>query len=573
MNLRPRFLLITALFFLVVAVPSWFAVRSMAEGIVEKWALRYAEKQVLYDKSRTLQPILREVALARQLANATIVRQWAQDPQNPDLTRRAIAEMDSYRLNFHDKSYFVALQKDGRYFHNNAGNEFAGREFRYVLDPKAAKDAWFFDVVRQKRELHINVSPDLDLGITKLWIDVLIRDGNEILGMAGTGLDLTSFINNVVEENVPGVTSLFVDHRGAIQIHRNQQLIDFGTVSKARAEQNTIKLLLDKTADQTAVLAAMKSLESQQKTVATLFVTMQGKRTLAGLSYLPEIDWYEITLLDLDVLLPVSEFTGLMLLYSLALIGLLALFNLALSRDVVKPLAQLNLAMSLVEAGASAPPALAQHGSGEINELMRRFARMANAVLEARRDLEAKVQDRTAALENLTKIDPLTELLNRRGMMERLALELQRAQREATQVGILWLDIDKFKDINDQFGHALGDQALKTVASLIVKLLRPYDAVSRWGGDEFLVLLPNVNQAYLDNLGERLRAEIAECQTLISDSGTAVSLSVSIGGHLHQAADSLDVMLDRGDKALLSAKGERRNLYRSSQFDLPVDLR
>ena len=99
MNLKPRFLLLTVLLFVVTAIPLWFAVRTLAESIVEQWAVRYAEKQVLYDKSRTLQPILREVALARQLANSQYIRAWARQPEDAELTRNAIGDMESYRKN------------------------------------------------------------------------------------------------------------------------------------------------------------------------------------------------------------------------------------------------------------------------------------------------------------------------------------------------------------------------------------------------------------------------------------------------------------------------------------------
>lgn len=564
MNLRPRFLLLTAVFFLVVAVPSWFAVRAIAESIVAQWAMRYAEKQVLYDKSRTLQPILREVALAKQLASADVMRRWARTPDDATAGKLAFAELESYRQNFQDKSYFAALLKNGHYFHNNASNEFAGKEFRYVLDSKAAKDAWFFDLIGQRRDLHINVNPDLNLGITKLWIDVLIRDGDEILGMVGTGLDLTTFINTVVEEHLPGVTSLFVDHAGAIQIHRNQQLIDFGSVSKNPSQQNTIQLLFDRQPDQAAVMAAMRSLEARDKSVATVLVTMNGKRHLTGVTYLPEIDWFEITLFDLDVLLPFSEFAGLLVIYGLTLVGLLILFNLAIRHYVLTPLKQLDKAMSLVEGGQDTGQALDQLGTGEIKHLMHRFVDMAQAVAQARRELESKVQERTATLEKLTRIDPMTELLNRRGMLMRLETELQRAQREGGQLGILWLDVDRFKEINDRFGHAAGDRAIKAIGQLIEQTVRAYDAVSRWGGDEFLVLLPRVGQAALDMLGERLRSEIETCNTVTSDSGEVIHLSVSVGGHLKQANDTLDTLLQRGDQALLAAKSQQRNCYRSS---------
>ena len=564
MNLRPRFLLLTALFFIVIAAPSWMVVRAMAESIVEQWAVRFAEKQVLYDKSRTLQPLLRELALSRQLATSPVIRRWAKDVDNPLLYQQALAELESYRLSFQDQNYFVALLKSGRYYHNNAHNDYLGKELRYVLNPRAAKDAWFYDLIRHNRDVNIHVNPDLDLGITKLWIDILIRDGNEILGIIGTGLDVSKFIDTVVEEHIPGATSLFVDHEGAIQIHRNQQLIDMGTISKTAAQKNTIRLLFDRDEDLLAVQKAMMSLVDQKSAVSTLFATLKGKRHLVGVAYLPEIDWYEITLLDLDVLLPVSQFSGLLVVYGLTLGGLLLLFNLALRRHVILPLERLNQAMSQIEAGENPEPTLKNLGSGEIRQLMQRFVQMANTVTESRHDLETKVQERTAALDRLTKTDPLTELLNRRGMQERLEEELARASRESWQLGILWLDVDKFKEINDQYGHAVGDEAIRTIARLIEKPLRPYDAVARWGGDEFLVVLANMTQDSLDRLGERLRAEIASCDTVRTPNGEIVPLTVSIGGHLQVAEDTIDSLLHRGDLALFAAKGQQRNAYQSS---------
>jgi diguanylate cyclase (GGDEF)-like protein len=158
----------------------------------------------------------------------------------------------------------------------------------------------------------------------------------------------------------------------------------------------------------------------------------------------------------------------------------------------------------------------------------------------------------------------MTELLNRRGMLTRLEVELQRSHREGVQIGILWLDLDKLKDINDQFGHAAGDQAINTIARLIEQTVRPYDAVARWGGDEFLVLLPRASQSSLDMLGERLRSEVEKCTSVTSASGDVIHMSVSVGGHLQETDDTLDSMLHRGDQALFSAKSLQRNCYRSS---------
>lgn len=149
MNLKPRIFWLTSVLVVVSAVAAWWMARQQAIGIVEQWAVRYAENQVLYDKSRMLQPILREIALARQLASSHQVRAWAREPENAALAKSALTELENFRLNFSDQSYFLALRQSGRYYHNNASNEFSGREYRYTLDAKKPADQWFYDIIRQ----------------------------------------------------------------------------------------------------------------------------------------------------------------------------------------------------------------------------------------------------------------------------------------------------------------------------------------------------------------------------------------------------------------------------------------
>jgi diguanylate cyclase (GGDEF)-like protein len=291
-------------------------------------------------------------------------------------------------------------------------------------------------------------------------------------------------------------------------------------------------------------------------------VVVEGARKLAGIAHLPEIGWYEITLLDLGVLLPASQFSGLMLIYVLGMAILLLAFNVALNRLVVRPLGSLSAAVDYLRDGkAHAPGAIGEEGSGEFRRLMRQFQEMAAAVLEARRDLEAKVQERTVALDRLTKIDALTELLNRRGISERLEAELDRAAREGSTLGVLWIDIDRFKDINDRHGHAVGDQALKAVAAAIQQAIRKYDVASRWGGDEFLVLTFANDQENLDRVGERVRAAIAACRLISGEGDEAVSITASVGGQLAAPTMSLEALLRAGDDSLYAAKAAGRNRY------------
>jgi len=563
MKLKPRIYLLTGLLVVSSALAAWWVTRQQAVGIVEQWAVRYAEKQVLYDKSRMLQPILREMALARQLAGSSQLHEWAHQLDDPALSQRAMAEMESFRLNFADKSFFFALKDSGRYYHNNAQNEFASQPMRYILDPKKPADRWFYDVMAQQRDVQLNVNLDNILGVTKLWINVLIRDGNDILGVAGTGLDLSSFINDIVDNAQPGITSLFADHDGAIQVYRDKTMIDFASITKSAGEHKKIDLLFDRDSDKTAILSAMKELEQLKTTVVTRFVEMNGKSFLAGLAYLPEVGWYEITLLDLDVVLPLASFRGILMVYGLTLLVSLFLFNLVLSRIILRPMGQLESAIQKVQDGRFTPDSLPHGGDDEIGRLMNHFKHMAQTVWQTRSELEGKVKERTEALERLTHTDPLTELLNRRGMADRLEAAHSHNQRTDSRFGLLLIDVDAFKQLNDQHGHGTGDQALVLIAELIRAMIRPYDSAARWGGDEFLVLIPNCDEVTLRQLGERICTTVAQTRRLTAADDNPVHITLSIGGALIGLED-LESAISKADQALYVAKNAGRNCLRLS---------
>lgn len=558
MNLKPRFLLFSASLIIISCVAIWYSARQQAEEIIDQWAVRYAEKQVLYDKARALQPILREMALSRQFASSPHIIDWAQNPDDPQLRSRAIEEMESYRLNFTDNSYFVALQQSGHYFHNNATNDYAGRQLRYTLNPDKPQDRWFYDVIAQQRAVHLNVNPDVQLGVTKLWIDVLLRDGDQTLGVIGTGMALDGFIDQVLQDSGDDVSSLFVDHRGAIQLYSDPSLIDYASISNPGSPSNTLERLLDDPADVLSIKDAMAALVESGEAVTTRFVHLNGKRYLAGVAYIAEIDWYEITLLDFESLLPLSSFSGILLICGITLLLAVLSLNLILSHLVLRPLRQLEQAMHGIQQGDFNVQSLPKAQRNEIGRLVTHFQHMAESVLESRQSLEHKVQLRTEALETLTRTDPLTELLNRRGMTERLGAELQRCQCGNQGLGIIWLDLDHFKAINDQHGHTLGDAALKHIAQLIRAQIRSQDGAARWGGDEFLILLQDCNVQHLQALGQRLCNSVAQ-NPLPTAGAEAIRLGISAGACLCQPEDTLESLLRRADTALYDAKKAGRN--------------
>ena len=557
MSLRTRILALLALLIIIAASASLLAYRELSTTIIERWGKQVAEIQVRYDSARLLQSLEREIGLARQMAQSSTLLTWAQNPDDAELEAAAVQQMESYRRNFRDNSYFVALRDSGRYYYNNADNDYAGNQLRYVLDPENPDDAWFFQLIDEGRDFHLNVNPDTELGVTKLWIDVLMRDAdNEIVGMVGTGLELDSFLADIVDIDQEGITTLFVDYNGAIQLYRDRNYIDFASLVKPEGQKNTVDLLFDSTQDKQQILGMLQMLKQrngEQGAVESGFVTVDGRRHLVGVSHLPAIGWFEITLLDLQTLLPVRYLWPLAAVFLVSLLVTLLLFHLVIQSRILKPIISLEQAIKRVREGRFDLPYLPKPDN-EIGRLVDHFEKMTHTVQDTTRELEQKVASRTEELHRLARVDALTGLKNRRGLDEVVEEQIERAARENTGFGLVWLDIDHFKDINDTLGHQAGDDILCRVALWLKASVRPYDHPGRWGGDEFVVLLSPCDEATLKQIACRIRTEVEK-----ESRRTGSPVTTSVGGYYCQPGEDLDTILHNADKALYEAKRVGRN--------------
>jgi diguanylate cyclase (GGDEF)-like protein len=153
--------------------------------------------------------------------------------------------------------------------------------------------------------------------------------------------------------------------------------------------------------------------------------------------------------------------------------------------------------------------------------------------------------------------DPLTGLFNRRQMGQRLQEEAGRFRRLGKNFSVILADIDRFKDINDRHGHATGDRVLARVALLFTEGLRGGDAVARWGGEEFLLLLPGTHLTDAEEVAQRLRAAV---ESRLGDvEGLTVPLTVTFGVAAYAPFASLDACLKAADEALYRGKESGRN--------------
>lgn len=168
-----------------------------------------------------------------------------------------------------------------------------------------------------------------------------------------------------------------------------------------------------------------------------------------------------------------------------------------------------------------------------------------------------ELEQKNRKLDIMSKTDYLTELANRRFMIERLNEEVARTEKTGEKFSMLMCDIDHFKRINDTHGHEIGDLVLKEVTKSIKSMVREYDVVSRWGGEEFLVLLIDTNITLAAEVAEKIRAEIEK--SIITINNSIIKVTISIGVTEYSNEISISQNINNGDEAMYQSKANGRN--------------
>lgn len=177
--------------------------------------------------------------------------------------------------------------------------------------------------------------------------------------------------------------------------------------------------------------------------------------------------------------------------------------------------------------------------------------------------LQAELQRKKLEADVLARTDGLTHLMNRRAMLDTMRKDEDRMRREQRPLGIVMIDLDHFKAVNDNYGHALGDEVLRGASECFASTIRGGDYVGRWGGEEFLITLPGADIIQCAEVAERCRAQLAAMR-FSTPGGAPLQVTASFGTASAEGVDRVELLdlVEQADRALYWAKGAGRNLVK-----------
>jgi diguanylate cyclase (GGDEF)-like protein len=561
MKLNVKFTALLVVMMIFIEVTVFSSVQKFAEEVVADVLVKYGEAIAQYDQEKSFSPIMEEARLMRKFAKEPQLLDWVANPTDPQLYAAIQPLLETYRWAFKGNNFYVASTANLGYYSNNKTNDFEEQLFRYQLDDTKNTDRWFFRFVESAKTSRILSSYDENLHINRLWIDHQIKDKNgEVIGVVGTGMEFSRGLEPLLGGRHEGIDTIFIDADEIIQIYRKRDPYFEDDIITGQYQLLPIEDYIMNDVEYAKLKRELISAQDSSKTVSTI-ITQNNKRYLYVIDHIELLDWYELTVIDMEVIFPNSKFTSLYVVLGGIIILLVVIVNLMLQRWVTSPITELEEKTWIITQPNTdfSKVVFSSKPRDEIGALMVNFENMAKALKVSRAELEEKVQQRTEALDRLANVDSLTELLNRRGMERQLGQEINHIRRDRHRVGLLCIDVDNFKEINDTLGHDKGDQALVSVANCINSMIRDYDSASRWGGDEFLVLIRLDKDIDLEDVAQRLRRTARQIEVSSEDKVVSMLMSVSIGGTELDHTSVLKEALSRADSALYSAKHAGRN--------------
>ena len=440
-----------------------------------------------------------------------------------DARQKVLAIYQAMEKSDPDINYIYSGYSDGSLLINN-----------YIPPPG------FNSVVRPWYQIALKVSPKISDGLpyqeikSKKWLvsvsKALVNNRHEVTGVVSIDCSIDDVAQqlNKTDKRFSSSYSYAVNRNNEIIIHPNSAYLD-----------KTLSELCN----------APIQLESQ---TGYFTYSVNGSEKFAFYSKVDSIGWTIITVVEKnEIFKPIVMQIVLTVLLTVVIAILLGWFlSISFSRRFVEPLLELKKRVNNIIAGSGDATSY-NYPNNEIGTIAKDIEKLTENGLYNK---NVELQSINKKLQVLSTTDQLTRLYNRHKLHEELEKEWRRAIRYSSPFSIVLFDIDWFKKVNDKYGHQTGDVVLKELAQLTLRQLRSSDTVGRWGGEEFLILCPEVKIDEAYELAEKLRAGIKQHQFV-----TDLSITISAGVHELSAGEDIAEMIKRADEKLYKAKDLGRN--------------
>ena len=418
---------------------------------------------------------------------------------------------------------------------------YSGYSNGYLLINNYTPPADYNSTVRPWYKAALNAHPDISGGIpyqdinTQEWLisisRVITGADNEVNGVVAIDCSINTIANLLKQDdgNFHSSYSFVANTDGSIIIHQDNKLI-------AHSINDSFNTTID-----------------ISKESGEYKFTYANSEKLAYFTHINQIGWIVVTVVDRnEILQPII----IKICASISIIAVLAallgwFLSTNLSQRIITPLEELKFRVSNVISSSGEDTSTYNYPNNEIGTIAADIEKLAGQELYKK---NLQLQNINQELIVLSTTDQLTKLFNRRKMDSELLSELTRSLRYKQSFSIIMFDIDLFKTINDNFGHQTGDIVLIDIANILRTTLRSSDIISRWGGDEFMILCPQTNLDGVIVMAENIRKAIANHRFNLTQNIT-ISVGVSeVTGH-----ETIAEILKNVDKKLYTAKNQGRN--------------
>jgi len=390
-SLNYRFLRIVIPISVLSFIFIFFIFEVLITNISNSLSERFVGQKVIYDKGRMLSPLLNEVNLAKNLAKNDTIIQWALDEQDTLKKINGLTQLETFRKIFKDQSYFFVIEQSGNYYFNDAKNQYQNNQLRYTLSESKEKDSWYYATKKSPKDCQLNVNNDPELSVTKVWINCLVKHQHKIIGIIGTGIDLSQYVQEVLVNHDNTLLNMIVDKNGAIQAHPNIENIDFHSISKEDADKKTIYNLIHSPKERNELKITFNETKQQTDFVSKLFIHINGIKTLIGISYIQEFDWFNLTLVKTDTWSLGKFFVPLAALVFGSIILIFFISTLINHKLVLSRIYHLNHATNKIKLNEFTLD-LKDESSDEIGQLSNNFIEMTNIIQQKQSELfQAKI--------------------------------------------------------------------------------------------------------------------------------------------------------------------------------------